>query len=302
MTILVSGGAGFIGGHIVDAYIKNGHRVAVIDNFSTGFKKNLNKKARFYKVDIRNIKLLKNVFQKERPEIVNHHAAVVEAAKSFKNADLVYKVNILGTVNVLAAAGISNVKKIIFASSGAIYGNAKELPVKETSPPGPLSPYAVSKIIGEELVKFYSKIYGFDYLIFRYGNVFGPRQNPKAEAGVVAIFADLMRDNIRPEIFGDGAKTRDYVYIEDVVKANILCLKKGRNEILNIGRGKEIGDEKVFRTLADCVGFNKPPIYASFRNGEVYRIALNFKKAERIIGWRPRVGFEQGVKNYLARI
>ena len=300
---MVTGGAGFIGSHIVDAYIKNGHRVIVVDNLSTGSRKNLNWRAKFYKADIRNYEIIKKIFQKEKPEIANHHAAISEVAKSLKNPTLTYEVNILGTANVLLAAGMANVKKFIFISSGgAVYGNQEKIPIKENAMVRPLSPYAFSKVIGEEFLKFYSASYGFNYLILRYANVYGPRQNLKGEAGVVAIFADLIKEGTRPKIFGDGTKTRDYVYIEDIIKANILSLKKGRNEVLNIGCGKEIGDEKVFKTLAGYIGFNKPPIYTPFRSGEVYRTALNSKKAQQILGWQPKISFEQGVKKYLASI
>jgi len=300
MKILVTGGAGFIGSHIVDKYINLGYKVVVLDNLSTGFRKNLNPRAKFYKVDIRNYKAIERIFKKEKPLIINHHAAVSEVVKSLKDPSLTYQVNILGTVNLLLTAGQTGIKKFIFASSaGAIYGDAKKLPVKEEFPLNPLSPYALSKIIGEEFIKFYAKIYGFDYLILRYGNVFGPRQNPKGEAGVIAIFTELMKKNIRPTIFGDGTKTRDYVYIDDIIRANILGLKKGKNEILNISSGKEISDQKVFDTLAQALNFKKPPVYAPFRKGEVYRIYADCSRAQKILGWKPKINFKEGIKKYL---
>lgn len=298
--ILVTGGAGFIGSHIVDKYISLGYRVVVVDNLLTGFRKNLNKRAKFYKADIRNLPLIKKIFKKEKPQIINHHAAISEVIKSLKNPSLTYQVNILGTVNLLLAGGETGIKKFIFASTGGtIYGDQKNHPISEKILPSPLSPYAFSKLIGENFIKFYSNIYKFNYLIFRYGNVYGSRQNPRGEAGVVAIFSDLMKQGKRPIIFGDGTKTRDYVYVKDIVKANVLGLKKGKNEILNLGLGKEITDQQVFNTLAQAVGFRKTPVYEPFRKGEVYRITLDSSKARKVLGWRPAVNFKEGIGKYL---
>jgi len=300
MKILVTGAAGFIGSHIVDKYIGLSHKVVVIDDLSTGFRKNLNPQAKFYKVDIRNSKALEKIFKREKPQIINHHAAVSEVIKSLKDPSLTYEVNILGTVNLLLAGAKVGVKKFIFASSaGTVYGNPKKLPAKEEFPLNPLSPYAISKIIGEEFIRFYAKIYGFNHLILRYGNVFGPRQNPKAEAGVIAIFTELMKKNLRPKIFGDGTKTRDYVYIDDIVKANIIGLKRGKNEVLNISNGKEISDQKVFDTLAQALNFKKPPIYAPFRPGEVHRIYSDCSRAKKILGWKPKINFREGIRKHL---
>ncbi len=301
MKTLITGGAGFIGSHIVDAYIKAGHKVVVIDNLSSGFRKNLNPRAKFYKVDIRNYKVLEKIIKKEKPQIINHHAAVSEVVKSIKDPNLTYQANILGTINVLLVGAKAGVKKFIFASSaGTVYGDAKKLPAKENSPANPLSPYAISKIVGEEFVEFYAKIYGLNYLILRYANVYGPRQNPRGEAGVIAIFTDLMKKNIRPRIFGDGNKTRDYIYIDDIIRANIIGLKRGKDEILNIGSGKEISDRKVFDALAQAINFKKPPIYAPIRPGELYRIYLNCSRAKKILGWKPKIDFKEGVKKYLS--
>lgn len=300
MKILVTGGAGFIGSHIVDKYIGLGHKVVVIDNLSTGFKKNLNKRAKFYKVDIRNYKEIQKIIKKEKPQIINHHAAISGVPQSIKDPISTYQINVLGTVNLLLAAGESKVKKFVFVSSaGTIYGDAKKLPVRENFPLNPLSPYALSKCVGEELVEFYAKAYGFNYLILRCGNVYGPRQNPKAEAGVVAIFAGLMKKNVRPTIFGNGTKTRDYTYIDDVVGVNVIGLKKGKNNFFNIGSGKEISDRKIFDTLANKLNFQKPPIYAPFRPGELYRIYLDCSRAKRLLGWKSSINFEQGIKEYL---
>ncbi len=309
MKVIVTGGAGFIGSHIVDAYIKAGHRVAVIDNLSTGFRKNLNPKARFYKADIRNAKLMEKILRKERPEIVNHQAAKASVIESIRNPAITLETNVLGTANLFSAfakyglpaqAGPAK-RKFIFASTGgAIYGSPKKLPAAENTPPDPLSPYALSKLLAEETVKFYSRDAGIPYLILRYSNVYGPRQNPKGEAGVVAIFSRQMSRGERPTIFGDGSKTRDYVYVGDVVQANVLGLKRGANEIVNIGRGKEIRDDEVFREVAKALDFRKQPIYAPFRSGEVRRISLNARRAKRILGWTPKTPFAKGIKKTVA--
>jgi UDP-glucose 4-epimerase len=303
MKIIITGGAGFIGSHIVDAYLKLGHKVAVIDNLQTGSRKNVNPKAEFYKADIRNLKLMERIFRRERPEILNHHAAIAEVVKSLRDPIPTFKTNVLGTANLLLAFGKhgrGKNKKIIFSSTGgAIYGEPKKIPADEKTPLAPLSPYGLSKLLGEEIIKFYAGQYGFKYLIFRYPNVYGPRQNPKGEAGVVAIFGGLMKSGARATIFGDGTKTRDYTYVQDIVRANILALKRGANQILNLGWGKEIKDAEVFREIAKVLGFRKPPIYAPFRVGEVRRIALDASRARRVLGWRPKIPFAQGIKRTL---
>jgi len=303
MKILVTGGAGFIGSHIVDAYINLGHKVVVIDNLSTGFRKNLNPKAKFYKVDIGDLPKIEKIFQKEKPQIVNHHAAIAEVVKSLRDPLPTLNVNVIGTINLLLVAGKIRVKKFIFSSTGgAIYGQPDKIPADENTPAIPLSPYGLSKLLGEECIKFYAKHYGFDYLIFRYPNVYGPRQNPKGEAGVVAIFSGLMREGKQLTIFGDGSKTRDYVHIDDIVRANIIGLHKGKNEIFNLGWAKKISDQKIFDTIAKNLNFKKPPIYAPFRHGEVYQIALSAKKARKNLGWQPQISLEEGIKKTVKTI
>ena len=303
MKILVTGGVGFIGSHIVDPYINLGYKVVVIDNLSTGFRKNLNPKAKFYKVDIGDLPKIEKIFQKEKPQIVNHHAAIAEVVKSLRDPLPTLNVNVIGTINLLLVAGKIRVKKFIFSSTGgAIYGQPDKIPADENTPAIPLSPYGLSKLLGEECIKFYAKHYGFDYLIFRYPNVYGPRQNPKGEAGVVAIFSGLMRKGKQPTIFGDGSKTRDYVHIDDIVRANIIGLHKGKNEILNLGWAKKISDQKIFDTIAKNLNFKKPPIYAPFRHGEVYQIALSAKKARKNLGWQPQISLEEGIKKTVKTI
>ncbi len=299
MKILVTGGAGFIASHIVDAYIKAGHSVAVIDNLATGFKKNVNKQARFYQADIRDLAKMEEIFKREKPQIVNHHAAIAEVVKSLVNPIPTFEVNVLGTVNILVAFAKygTGKKKIIFSSTGgAIYGEPEKIPAGEDTSERPLSPYGASKLLGEETIKFYCRVNKFDYLIFRYPNVYGPRQNPKGEAGVVAIFHGLMMSNKRPIIFGDGTKARDYVFVDDIVRANVTVLTKGKNETINLGWGKPISDQMIFDTLASIVGFKEKVHYAPYRKGEVYRIALNAKKAHTLINWKPTITLKEGMK------
>lgn len=306
MKIIITGGAGFIGSHIVDAYIKAGHRVAVIDNLSTGFKKNLNPKAKFYNTDIRKLKTIEKIFSHEKPDIVNHHAALAVVVESVKNPIPTLETNIIGTANLMVAFGnhgAGKSKKFIFASTGgALYGSPKKIPADEKTPIMPLSPYGLSKLLGEEIIKFYSQYFDLNYLIFRYPNVYGPRQNPMGEAGVVAIFSWLIKNRRRPTIFGDGSKARDYAYVGDIVKTNIIALNRGKNETLNLGWGKPISDQKIFETIADELEFTQKPIYAPYRKGEVYKITLNAARAKKILGWKPEIKLEDGIKKTLSTI
>ncbi len=304
MKIIVTGGAGFIASHVADAYIKAGHKVVIIDNLLTGFRRNLNPKAKFYKADIRNLALMEKIFRRERPEIVNHHAAIAEVVKSLRNPTPTFQTNVVGTANVLLAFGKygnGKNKKFIFSSTGgAIYGEPKKIPADEKTPVVPLSPYGLSKFLGEEIIKFYARQYRFKYLIFRYPNVYGPRQNPHGEAGVIAIFGGLMKKGAQPTIFGDGTKARDYAYVGDVVRANTAVLRKGTNDIINLGWGKIVTDQMIFNAISRETDFKRKPIYAPYRMGEVYRIAIDAKKAKKILGWKPRVKLGEGIKQTLA--
>lgn len=300
MKIIITGGAGFIGSHIVDAYVTAGHKVVVVDDLSTGARKNLNSKAKFYKADIKDAKAIDAIFKKEKPEIVNHHAAMIEVVRSFREPASTFATNVLGIGNLLSAFGTHGKgkhKKFIFASSGgAIYGEPKKIPAPESTPTKMLSPYGLSKLLGEEMVLFYARHFNFDFTVLRYANVYGPRQNPFGEAGVVAIFARLMKDGVTPTIFGDGTKGRDYVHVYDIVAANRLALTKGGGEIVNIGTGKVISDKMVFDAVAKGVGFDRAPVFAPYRKGEVYKISLNATRARKILGWRPKKVFFEGVQ------
>jgi UDP-glucose 4-epimerase len=307
MRIIVTGGAGFIASHVADAYIKAGHHVAIIDNLLTGFRKNVNPKATFYKADIRDLKAMERIFKRERPEVVSHHAAIAEVVKSLRNPIPTFEANVLGTANVLISFGMygqGKNKKFIFSSTGgAIYGEPKKIPADESTPETPLSPYGLSKALGEQIIKFYARHFGFNYFLFRYPNVYGPRQNPKGEAGVIAIFGGMMkRTKQRPTIFGDGTKARDYVYVGDVVRANVLALKKGNGVTVNLGWGKKVTDQMIFNALSHALSSSEKPIYAPYRKGEVYQIALHAGLAKKILGWKPSVTLKEGVEKILASL
>lgn len=296
MKILVTGGAGFIGSHVVDRYIEEGHKVAVVDNLSTGFERNLNPKATFYKVDICDRKL-GEVFEKEKLDIVNHHAAQMDVRKSTKDPVFDAQVNILGSLNLIASCVNHGVKKLIYASTGgAVYGEPDYRPVDEKHPIRPLSQYGISKHTVEHYLVLYSAHHNLKYTVLRYPNVFGPRQNPWGEAGVVAIFTRQLLEGEQATIFGDGTKTRDYTYISDVVESNILSLKKGDNQILNIGMGKEASDQEIYDGVARVLDSQAKPKYASVRPGEINHICLDAHKAAEELNWAPKVSFEDGLK------
>jgi len=295
LKILVTGGAGFIGSNVVDALIDLGHEVAVVDNLSTGFRKNINPKARFYQLSIRDNEL-SEVFEREKPELVNHHAAQIDVRKSADDPIDDAEINILGSLNLLTNCVRSGVKRVVYSSTGgAIYGEAQYIPADENHPVNPISQYGVSKHTVEHYLYLYSTLYEIDYVILRYANVYGPRQNPFGEAGVVAIFATQMLTGQQPTIFGRGDKTRDYVHVSDVVNANMLAIDRGKNVIVNIGTEIETSDQEIFDTLAEVLGYEGSPVYAPVRKGEVYRISLKCSKARQEIGWSPRLSLKEGI-------
>ncbi len=295
MKILVTGGAGFIGSQIVDALIERGYETVIVDNMSTGFARNINPRAKFYQMSIAD-KDLSDVFKREKPDIVNHHAAQMVIARSVKDPVFDASENILGGLNVILSCVRSGVSKIIYASSGgAVYGEPQYLPVDEGHPVNPISQYGISKHVIEHYLYLYYFLEGLDYTVLRYSNVYGPRQNPAGEAGVVAIFAGQMLRKEQPTIFGDGTKTRDYTFISDVVQANLLAMEHGAKSICNIGTGVETSDKNMFDSLAHILDYKGNPLYTSARKGEVNHICLNNALAQKKLGWQPRFTLEEGL-------
>jgi len=296
MNILVTGGAGFIGSHVVDAYVGSGHRVVVVDDLSSGRKRNLNPKAIFYKMDVRSKKVL-DLFRKEKIEVLNHHAAQMDVRKSVEDPLFDGSVNILGGLNLFEGCRRYHVGKVIFSSTGgAIYGEQESFPADEGHPTRPISPYGVSKLSTEKYLFYYKEVYGIDYIVLRYANVYGPRQNPHGEAGVVAIFANKMTHGRQPVINGDGLQTRDYTYVSDVVWANLLALDFGGSDIFNVGTFVETDVNTVFRTLRKHLRPNMEEHHGPAKLGEQRRSVISPDRLFRTFGWRPGVGLEDGLK------
>jgi UDP-glucose 4-epimerase len=297
MRILVTGGAGFIASHIVDAYIAEGHQVAIVDNLSTGKRANINPAAEFHNVDLRDAEAVGKVLSTGKFDIVNHHAAQMDVRRSV--ADPVYdaSVNIIGMLTLLEASVRSGVKRVIFASSGgAIYGEQDLFPAPETHTTRPISPYGVAKLSTEQYLFYYSAVYGLESVALRYANVYGPRQNPEGEAGVIAIFTTRMLQGGEPVINGDGTQTRDYVFVGDVVKANVLALKARGFCVFNVGTGVETDVNEIFRTLKSATGSSCPETHAEAKKGEQKRSVLDARKLSTELGWRPEVTLKDGLK------
>jgi UDP-glucose 4-epimerase len=295
VKVLLTGGAGFIGSNVADGFIQKGHKVIIVDNLSTGFESNLNKKAKFYKVDIRSA-VIDKIFEKTKPDVLCHHAAQIDLRKSTKDPIFDADVNILGSLNLFNACVKHKVKKVIFASTGgAIYGKQDYFPADEKHPVNPLSPYAVTKLTIEKYLHFYRETYGIQYVSLRYANVYGPKQNPLGEAGVVAIFAEKLLSNKEAIINGDGIQTRDFVFVDDVVESNLLALNFPKSNIFNIGTGIETDINTVFRLLKKMTDSNQKETHAPPKPAEQQRSVLDYSKAKRIIGWSPKHNLEQGM-------
>jgi len=294
MKILVTGGAGFIGSHIADALLQQGMEVVVVDNLSTGCRQNMSPSVTFYSVSIID-KRLRQVFKRERPDFVIHHAAQTVVTRSVQDPIFDARTNVLGSLNILDNCVNFNVKKIVYASSCAIYGSPHYIPIDEGHPLNPISPYGVSKQVVEKYLHVYHTVYGLDYCALRYSNVFGPRQNPAGEAGVVAIFTRQMLSGQQPKIFGDGNKTRSYVYVDDIVQANIRALRSGSCGIYNIGTAKETSDQLIFDLIREYVAYNGTARYVEERPGEIGRMCLDCTRAAAELGWRPLTTLEDGL-------
>src|ERR1700758_4218954 len=255
MKMLVTGAAGFIASHVADAYVDAGHEVVILDDLSRGSKRNLNPKCRFYQCDVRDREAIQKIFHLEKPAIVNHHAAQMDVRRGVREPLFDAQVNILGSLNLIAAALAHGTKRFIYiASAGAGYGEPKQMPVGEDDPINPITPYGISKHTVEHYLFTFHFLYGLEYVVLRYGNVYGPRQSSKGEAGGFAIFCEQMLAGTRPGIYGDGRKVRDYVYIEDVAEANLLALERGTGEIFNIADGVPTSDYEIFAKVRHGLG------------------------------------------------
>jgi len=295
MKVLVTGGAGFIGSHVVDALVQQGYQVVVVDNLSTGRLENINPAATFYQADIYDSEL-EGIFEKERPELVNHQAAQTVIQKSMEDPVFDAQQNILGSLNLVLQCLRFGVKKFIYASSVGVYGEPKYLPLDENHPLNPISYYGISKHTAEHYFHLAHLQHMLSYVVLRYPNVYGPRQNPEGEAGVVAIFTRQMLQGERPTIFGKGDKTRDYVHVSDVVTANLLAMEGDGNGVYNLGTGVETSDQEMFNLLADLTGYQGNPHYAPVREGEIYKIYLDSSKARKELSWQPQVLLREGLK------
>jgi UDP-glucose 4-epimerase len=296
MKILVTGGAGFIGSHVADAYVALGHQVVVVDNLSTGREEFVSTEARLIEADITDKERIQQIIRQEQPEVINHHAAHIQVGNSVKNPQFDAENNIIGLLHIMEAARESGVRKVIMASTGgAMYGN-KPTPFSEEMREEPLSPYGVSKRSGELYLNYYKEQYGIPYVVLRYANVYGPRQNPHGESGVIAIFSEMIAQGKSPVINGDGSHTRDYVYVEDVVRANVCALDTQEIGAFNIGTGREISTLEVFRKVVVEFGSDIPEQYGPERPGEQVTSSLSYDKAWRMFGWEPQVPFDEGVR------
>ncbi len=301
MKILVTGGLGFIGSQVVDRYVAAGHEVVVLDNLSTGKPHNLNPQATFYEVDIRDRAGVLALFEREQPEVLNHHAAQVDVRRSV--ADPVYdaEVNILGSLNLLEAARMHGTRKVIYISSGgACYGEPLYLPCDEAHPVNPLSGYGATKHTVEHYLFLYRENYGLDFTVLRYPNVYGPRQDPYGEGGVVAIFSHYMLHDRPVTIFGSGEQQRDFVFVGDCARANLLALDAGSGGIFNLGSASAISINELFGALRAITGYGRDPIYGPAKVGETFKIYLDASKAKAELGWTQEVSLEEGLRRTVA--
>ena len=294
--VLVTGGAGFIGSHIVDRCIEQGHDVVVVDDLSTGCRENLNPKAAFYEMDIQS-EGLSAVFAKEQPSLLMHLAAQMNVTLSVKDPLFDARSNIVGSVNVLENCVRHKVRRFIYASTGgAVYGEPENLPASEECPPKPICHYGVSKYTVEHYIELYKHLYGLEYVILRFPNVYGPRQNPKGEAGVCAILTTLMRDGKQPTLYGNGEPVRDYVYVGDIARGVVTAIEKGEGWIINLGSGRGTTVQEIFDTLKGLMGFQGEPILEPLRPGEVFQIYTTGDRAAAILDWRPEIDLTEGLR------
>ncbi len=296
MKILVTGGAGFIGSHLTDSFIAEGHDVVIVDNLLTGRLENLNPKAKFYLMDIR-AESLEKVFELEKFDVVCHHAAQMDVRKSVADPMFDADINVKGTLNILQNCVAHKVGKVLFASTGgAIYGEQDEFPCDETHATRPVSPYGITKLCVEKYLYYFSNEFGLKYVILRYANVYGPRQNPHGEAGVVAIFSTKLLAGETPVINGDGKQTRDYVFVKDVARANVSALNYPENDIFNVGTSIETDVNGIFRGLSEAAGVSVEEFHGPAKGGEQRRSVISYARAREKMDWEPHTRLEDGLR------
>ncbi len=309
MTAVVTGGAGFIGSHLVDALLARDERVVVLDDLSTGRRENLSAAldagAVLHEVDVRDADAVREPIVAERPDTVFHLAAQIDVRLAVRDPAFDAGVNVGGTINVLEAAREAGVRRLVNASTGgALYGNAERIPSPEDETVGPLAPYGQSKYAAEGYCGLYSRLHGLSTVSLRYGNVYGPRQDPLGEAGVIAIFCGKLRDGERPTVYGDGTQTRDYVHVDDIVAANLAAAGGGERGAFNIGRGTETSVLELVQVLGELSGAGDSfaPEFAPARPGEAQRSSLDSSRARERLGWNATVGLEDGLRRTLASV
>ncbi len=298
MRVLVTGGAGFIASHVVDAYLDRGLDVVIVDDLSRGSTNNLNPKARFYKADIRDYDAMRDIFEKERPDYINHHAAQMDLRRAVFEPAFDAETNIVGSIHLLNLAVEFKSKRIVYASSGgATYGEPVHLPMDEDHPVNPITPYGISKHTVEHYLFNYRVLYGLEYVVLRYGNVYGPRQSSQGEAGVVAIFCEQLLAKETPRIFGNGSKTRDYVYVTDVAQANLRALEQGAGQIFNIAFGLPTTDDEIFEAVCKALDIPRfKPTYTAKRPGEIDHCYLKIDRAKEQLNWAPKISLAEGLQ------
>jgi UDP-glucose 4-epimerase len=296
MKILVTGGAGFIGSHVAEAFVQLGHDVIVMDDLSSGRRENVPDGARLVVADVRSPEAAA-LIAREQPQVLCHHAAQMDVRRSVADPQFDAAVNILGLLNLMEAGRLHGLEQVLFASTGgAIYGEQEIFPCPESHPTNPVSPYGIAKLASEKYLYFYHVTYGIRWVALRYANVYGPRQNPHGEAGVVAIFTEKLLRGEQPVINGDGKQTRDYVFVGDLVRANVLALHSDYCGPLNLGTGRETDVNTLFRLLCEVSGVHAPEVHGPAKPGEQRRSSIDNTLARKILGWQPEVDLEAGLR------